>query len=469
MTAQPHQSTTGQPVGDPERPRPRVHFTAEEGWVNDPYGISWVDGAYQLYYQAIPAQVTWAPNCHWGHATSPDLIHWQEQPLALTPQDFEVGCWSGSVVESDPATIYYTRVAGDEWEIGQVATARRDSLTGQWHSTADSIAIDAPPTSLRLRAFRDPFVFRRGDGWGMLIGAAFQEGSGGVLQYISADQQQWTYDGVLCSRPADPGDEVFTGALWECPQLFQLDGRWVLMISVWDAQDLLYVAASVGTYDGHTFAAGRWQRLTYGNSAYAAAAFVDRDGRRCLLAWLREEPRNNPQLAVRAGAHSLPLVIGLTPQGWLHLRPHPNLDHMRGAVVNGLDGDHRVDHRVGAGPVDAAWVAADGRWVTIAEPGLLRARIVATGTVLRLSRPGMPSQEMPLPVGDARVRILLDADIVEIFTAEVYGAFRIRPANEPAQTILTSDVDSVLVARPLTGECPHGVDGATTEQSRFAG
>ena len=41
------------------RPRPSVHFTADEGWINDPYGVAWVDGSYHLYYQAVPGQVTW--------------------------------------------------------------------------------------------------------------------------------------------------------------------------------------------------------------------------------------------------------------------------------------------------------------------------------------------------------------------------------------------------------------------------
>jgi len=75
-----------------------IHFTATDGWINDPYGVTWAADRYHLYYQAIPSRVTWAPNCHWGHAESRDLIHWTEQAPALTPQAFEVGCWSGSVV-----------------------------------------------------------------------------------------------------------------------------------------------------------------------------------------------------------------------------------------------------------------------------------------------------------------------------------------------------------------------------------
>src|SRR3712207_1073106 len=88
------------------RPRPRLHFTADAGWINDAYGIAWVDGCYQLYYQYVPGQVVWSPHCQWGHAKSTDLVHWSERPPALLPQDFELGCWSGSVVHtSEPPRI----------------------------------------------------------------------------------------------------------------------------------------------------------------------------------------------------------------------------------------------------------------------------------------------------------------------------------------------------------------------------
>src|SRR3954451_9202629 len=150
-------STAGRGAG---RPRPRVHFTAADGWINDPYGVAWVDGCYHLYYQAIPGRVTWAPNCHWGHARSKDLIHWEERPLALAPQAFEVGGWSGSIVDdAEPPLIFYTRVTADNWEIGQVAVATYDVVTASWRTSADHVVVPGPPPQLNVVAFRDPNVF----------------------------------------------------------------------------------------------------------------------------------------------------------------------------------------------------------------------------------------------------------------------------------------------------------------------
>jgi beta-fructofuranosidase len=433
------------------RPRPRIHFTANDGWINDPYGVAWIDGRYHLYYQAIPGRVTWAPNCHWGHAQSDDLVHWEEQPLALIPQDFEVGCWSGSVVDDvDPPTIFYTRVSGDAYEIGQVATATLDNVTNTWRTSASDVVIDAPPAELRLLSFRDPNVFRGERGWTMLMAAALPDGAAAVLQYSSANLRHWAYDGILCSRPYDPTDEVPTGALWECPQLFQLSGKWVLVVSVWDERDLLYVAAAVGSYDGGTFEPTSWQRLTYGSVAYAMTAFLDRDGRRCVLSWLREEPRNNDTLAARAGAHSVVSTLALDRDGVLLLQPHPDVDALRGPAISG----HGSRYHVGANAAKLHTTATPGVWCSIVDHSGPRARLSydPTAHIVTVERPGYPTEQLPLADPDAGIRLLLDADILEIFSARSYGAYRIVPAVEPSTTgiVLPADRATGATVRLLT-------------------
>ena len=81
--------------------RPQVHFSAPEFFINDPNGMFVDDnGTWHLYYQYNPTDYV-AGNQHWGHATSKDLYHWENQPIALFPPEENTFVFSGSAVK-DP-------------------------------------------------------------------------------------------------------------------------------------------------------------------------------------------------------------------------------------------------------------------------------------------------------------------------------------------------------------------------------
>src|SRR5947208_2469187 len=64
--------------------------------MNDPNGMVLINGTYNLFFQYYPDSTVWGP-MHWGHAISKDLIHWQEQPVALYPDSLGY-IFSGSAV-----------------------------------------------------------------------------------------------------------------------------------------------------------------------------------------------------------------------------------------------------------------------------------------------------------------------------------------------------------------------------------
>ena len=43
------------------------------------------DGRYHLFHQAVPDAVEWNLAISWGHATSADLLTWEHQPPVLVP------------------------------------------------------------------------------------------------------------------------------------------------------------------------------------------------------------------------------------------------------------------------------------------------------------------------------------------------------------------------------------------------
>lgn len=83
--------------------RGQFHFSSQSGWMNDVNGPVYYRGTYHLFYQHNPHGRDWN-TMHWGHATSPDLLHWTQQPVALEPG-----------VHSDVATQPNALFSGSAW------------------------------------------------------------------------------------------------------------------------------------------------------------------------------------------------------------------------------------------------------------------------------------------------------------------------------------------------------------------
>ncbi len=385
--------------------RPRWHFTARSGWINDPHGLTFHEGRYHLFHQYVPGTTAWAPSCHWGHATSTDLLSWEHREVSLAPGDGDDGVWTGALVvdDGDP-WIFYTSVSEPDLALGRVRTAR--AADDAWDTWTKGDVVVRPPDDLDLVAFRDPAVVRDGAGWRMFVGGAARSGEALVLTYTSEDLASWRYDGIALSRSTVETEPVWTGSLWECPQVFDVDDHTVMLTSVWDADVLHHAAYALGGPE--SFAAGRlrptsWGRLSFGASYYAPTFFRDRDGRPCVLFWMRGVVDPDGEWA---GCLSVPHLLSVH-EGRLVAEPHPAVRDTRGAAL--APGEL-------AESLDVEWAPeASGDRLVLTGDDRETARLVVTDDAVRLERPDAAPWSMPWD-GEP-LRVIVDGPVLEVVSS----------------------------------------------------
>ncbi|KAG6001166.1 hypothetical protein E4U21_004665 [Claviceps maximensis] len=221
--------------------RPQVHFTPPQYFLNDPNGMFRDDkGIWHLYYQYNPGDVL--PGLeHWGHATSPDLYHWTNQPVALFPTEKKRPFFSGScVVDKNNTSGLFPNQTNGVVAIYTIGDYRKSSAGIQQQAMAYSLDNGFtfipyqhnPIMPSNLAEFRDPKVFWYEDHWVMTLVFAdlFIVGI-----YTSHNLIDWTHASNFT------GNGIYN-LQWECPNLIRTPHRdsqgnkigdlWLLMIGI---------------------------------------------------------------------------------------------------------------------------------------------------------------------------------------------------------------------------------------------
>ncbi|MBB5538886.1 GH32 C-terminal domain-containing protein [Rhizobium giardinii] len=279
------------------------HFRPPFGWMNDPNGFGRFGEKVHLFYQHYPHTPRWN-TMHWGHAVSDDFLHWTHLPVFLFPPselsaraDGLGGAYSGSAIalpgEQDSVRIFFTEHVKGRRPEEQIQFAMK--IEDMISADAAELILPHRPEGLDLMLdFRDPYVFEGPDGrWKMLLGS--RDRSGGVILLYETDDPQaaggWRFIGVLHR------EDRFKKKPAECPCMVPLGGapddpdtRWALIFGLLTSRDLAtgrhnIAIATVGRFDGMSFAPDFEQELDFGTDAYAFQAFVDRSGP-VGIAWL---------------------------------------------------------------------------------------------------------------------------------------------------------------------------------------
>ena len=295
--------------------RLKYHLMPPLGWLNDPNGLCQYNGIYHIFYQHSKDVYGKSEKC-WGHYTTKDFKNYVDEKIALYPDtDLDKdGVYSGCCLINDGMHVFYTgnvKLKGDYdyTYAGRLSNTihvfSKDGIT--YSDKQVVLANKGYPSDLTCH-IRDPKVYKEDDYYYMVLGARDKNDEGCVLVYTSNDLTNWSYTKRIKSK------EKF-GYMWECPDLFNLDGDTFLITCPQGIKQEGYLYENDnqnGYFKVEDDVAMDYQTLDYGIDFYAPQSFIDEKGRRILIAWLGLPDSPYLNLSVNDGwqnALSLPREI----------------------------------------------------------------------------------------------------------------------------------------------------------------
>ena len=264
--------------------RPQYHFSAPKGWLNDPNGLVWYKGEYHLFYQYYPHDILWGP-MHWGHAVSTDLVHWENLPIALAP-DENGTVFSGSVVVDhrndsglfsggEGLVAFYTGHIDrpGQHPIEHQCLAYSEDCGRTWKKYEGNPILSAPETP-DAYDFRDPKVFWHEESgkWVMFLGGGFYR------VYNSSDLIHWDLTSESYIHEEFPDFALV-------PVENSDDKKWVLNLA-----GFKYYICS---FDGKRFIREEGPYTAdFSDGCQATQTFSNiQDGRVIMMSWMRDGSR----------------------------------------------------------------------------------------------------------------------------------------------------------------------------------
>ena len=297
-----------------EQYRPVYHHTPAYGWMNDPNGMFYKDGVWNLYFQHNPYGSQWE-NMTWGHSTSTDLVHWKFQGDPVQPDALGT-VFSGSAVVDKENTSGFGKGA----VIALYTSAGESQTQSMVYSTDNGKTFTKyegnPVITSNVPDFRDPHMFWNEDikKWNMILAAGQH-----MEIYTSDNLKDWKLESSFGEKYGNHG------GVWECPDLMKMKVRgtdkekWMLICNINPGGPFGGSATQyfVGDFDGHKFTCESKPEVTkwmdYGKDHYATVTFDNApEGRRVAIAWMSNWQYANqvPTQQYRSG-NSIPRDLGL--------------------------------------------------------------------------------------------------------------------------------------------------------------
>lgn len=324
-----HQSMRDQVKKD--KNRLHYHLVPPTGWMNDPNGLCQFGGTCHIYFQYTPFLAGWGTKL-WGHYTTKDWIHFREEEPFLFPDcawDRD-GTYSGSAfVKGDEIHYFYTgNVKLWDQEYDYVMNGREQntihlvSKDGIHAGEKQLLLTNEDYPSDMSKHVRDPKIYERDGRFYMILGGRDCRSEGCAVLFCSEDLEHWTYFDTI--RKETP-----FGYMWECPDLFDLDGQTIMTACpqgieqdghhYQNVYQCGYFPAEFD-FEKKEFRLGEFRELDQGFDIYAAQTFQDEKGRRILIGWM-----GIPDAEYRYDA--------TVPYGWIHALTMPRVLTMKDGVL----------------------------------------------------------------------------------------------------------------------------------------
>ena len=424
-----------QAEGDPNRPV--YHFHPPANWNNDPNGTIFYQGWHHLFYQHNPYGATWG-HMHWGHARSRDLVNWEHMPIALCPslEKGEEHVFSGAAITAPDGRprLFYTSIGKrdpEQW----MAQPVDDELVAWEKYPLNPVVTLKNHGALPVDEWRDPFLFREAGRTYMVCGGNInaKRGGGGAVQLYEAANPgltEWRHRGVAF--------QYRDRRVWniECPNLFKLGSKWVLLISPQDPCEYF-----VGSLD---LVRGKFLPDTHGvlDPGQSYASNISYDGRGRTLLWLWGRTESDPAKGWQC-CMTMPRVLAIDDDGFLRQNPAPEFETLRGGV-RAMPGAPLDAKPLPLGPSFAGDCLEIEAVFTVEQAAAVgfRVRVPAGGGKAAAEIGYTPGNGLfsvggaGAPIGrqrQVRMRVFLDKCVVEAFandgTAAIFAPLHAAPAD----------------------------------------
>lgn len=326
--------------------RQKLHLEPESGWLNDPNGLCYFNGAYHVYFQYSPDSPLGAGRKCWGHFKSPDFINWEFTGTVLFPDipEDRSGVYSGcGLVKKDVLYLFYTGNVKEEGNYDYITAGRGANVI--LVTTRDGQNMSEKKVLLRNSDYpdycschvRDPKVWEENGRYYMVLGARTLDNRGCVLYYVSDDLLDWKYFKTVFGSDGS--------YMWECPDEFVLGTKRFLSVSPqglkhgkYDSQNVYssgYFTMTDGVPGGYT----EWDK---GFDFYAPQTFDTDDGRKILIGWegIGDIPYTNATTEL-GWQHCLtvPRELSVSVEGKIRQNPIRELEKLRGEAKNIISGE----------------------------------------------------------------------------------------------------------------------------------